>query len=111
MWNISHELPAERSIFLVRKWVGKSDDAGVSFIAKIPDNHIRHMAPHLQFEPGVGVVMGSVRDGRFFDECGNVDISLNIDAILAWTSIPDEYLKQRDVACQTAADLILKVSR
>ena len=111
MWNFSHELPAERSIFLVRKWVGKSDDAGVSFIAKVPDNHIRHMAPHLEFEPSVGVVVGSVRDGEFFDEYGDVDISLNIDAILAWTSIPDEYLKERDVARQTAADLILKVSR
>ena len=71
MRNTLDELPAERLIFLVRKWVSKSDDAGVSFIAKIPDNHIRHMAPHLQFEPGVGVVMGSVRDGRF-DEKGDL---------------------------------------
>ena len=111
MWNKPDVLPAELSIFLVRKWVSRSEGAGVSFIAKSPDNHMRHMAQHLQFEPGVGVVMGSVRDGRFFDEYGNVDISVNLDAILAWTSVPDEYLKERDVARQTAADLILKVSR
>ena len=111
MWNKPDVLPAQRSIFLVRKWVSKSHGAAVSFVAKRPDKHMQFMAPSLEFEPELSVVVGSVRNGQFFDEYDGVDDSLDIEAILAWTAVPDEFLKERDVAHQAAADLILKVSR
>lgn len=105
MWNAPDKLPAVRSIFLIRKWVATVPDGVLSFIAKNPDEHIRSIPLDLQFEPTVAVTIGYVLNGEFFDEAGDMDDSFNVDAILAWTPIPTQFMAETETDTAREASL------
>ncbi|MEW5891324.1 MAG: hypothetical protein AB1768_20360 [Pseudomonadota bacterium] len=110
MWYLSKNLPQQRSIFLVRKWVSRNDGSAVSFVAENPDGHIHAFGfGNLQFNPDVDVVVGSVLNGRFYDEHGEIDEGFDLNAILAWTPIPDQYLRESADAAEQVRVLIDKV--
>ncbi len=111
MWKSPDRLPETRSIFIVRKWVGRSGDGVVSFIAKIPDDHARVLSPDLVFDLDVEVLVGCVRDGMFFDSLGYPDDGMALDAILAWTPIPGDFLAEEETARRLAKAVLARFSR
>jgi hypothetical protein len=117
MWNyvdqssdsIYLSLPPDRSIFLVRKWVGRSKNGVISFAARSPEAHMKALSLDVEFEPDVGVVIGHINNGKFYDENGFEDSTFEADSILAWTAIPGEFFNE-GAARQVTESLLARVS-